>query len=99
MTPGVFLRVGENSSVRMVANKLTDTRVEMISGSALVECAEVMKDNMVTFIFRNKTVSLQKRGLFRIDTDPPTLKVYDGEAYGSECRSSCHGEGAAACWL
>jgi hypothetical protein len=80
LTPGVFLRVGENSSVRMVANKLTNTRVEIITGSALVECAEVMKDNMVTFMFRDKTISLLKKGLFRIDTDPATLRVYDGEA-------------------
>src|SRR6516164_7360452 len=28
LTPGVFLRVGENSSIRLLSNKLSDTRVE-----------------------------------------------------------------------
>ena len=28
LNPGVFLRVAENSSFRMVSNRLTDTRVE-----------------------------------------------------------------------
>jgi hypothetical protein len=27
LTPGVFLRLGENSAIRMVSNGLTDTRV------------------------------------------------------------------------
>src|SRR5215831_16562499 len=36
LTPGVFLRLGENSSVRMISNHLSDTRVEVLSGEALV---------------------------------------------------------------
>src|ERR1035441_2864301 len=28
LTPGVFLRIDENSSIRMVSNRLTDTRIE-----------------------------------------------------------------------
>src|SRR5437588_9754366 len=31
LTPGVFLRIGENSSIRMVTNRLIDTRVEFLS--------------------------------------------------------------------
>src|ERR1700685_2574992 len=37
LTPGVFLRIGENSSIRMLSTKLTDTRVEVLSGSAIIE--------------------------------------------------------------
>src|SRR5713101_4978514 len=37
LNPGVFLRMGENSSVRMVSNKLSDTRVEFLSGSVIIE--------------------------------------------------------------
>src|SRR5277367_3716741 len=35
LTPGVFLRMGENSSVKMVSNLLTDTRVELLKGSVI----------------------------------------------------------------
>src|SRR5579863_2094018 len=34
LTPGVFLRIGENSAIRLVANNLSDTRVELLAGSA-----------------------------------------------------------------
>src|ERR1700735_3366611 len=37
LTPGVTLRMGENSSLRMITNRLVDTRVELITGSAVVE--------------------------------------------------------------
>ena len=31
LTPGVFLRMGENSSIRMVSKSWTDTRVEVLN--------------------------------------------------------------------
>src|SRR5689334_8339432 len=37
LNPGAFLRMGENSSIRMVSNKLTDSRVEFLSGSVVIE--------------------------------------------------------------
>ena len=37
LNPGVFLRLGENSAIRMVSNKLSDSRVEFLSGSAVIE--------------------------------------------------------------
>ncbi len=36
LTPGVFLRVGENSAIRMLDNRLLSTRVEIVSGNAIV---------------------------------------------------------------
>ena len=33
LTPGVFLRLPENSSARMISNTLADTRLEIVSGS------------------------------------------------------------------
>src|SRR5262245_55213077 len=40
LSPGVFLRVSENSSFKMLSTKLSDTRIELLSGSVLVESAE-----------------------------------------------------------
>src|SRR5580698_5839344 len=37
LTPGVFLRVGENSAIKMLDNRLISTRVELLSGTAMVE--------------------------------------------------------------
>src|SRR5579863_377171 len=44
LTPGVFLRIAENSSFKMLSNKLSDTALEMLSGSSLIEVDELMKD-------------------------------------------------------
>jgi hypothetical protein len=80
LTPGVFLRLGENSSLRMLSNRLTDTRVEVLSGSAIVECDDVPKDNSIQLVYKGNTMSLAKKGLYRIDTEPARFRVYDGEA-------------------
>src|SRR5438034_11602135 len=44
LTPGLILRAGENTSFRMISNRLIDTRLEMLTGSAIVEADEIAKD-------------------------------------------------------
>jgi len=80
LTPGVFLRLGENSAIRMVTNRLIDTRLEFLSGTALVEAAELLKDNAVTMVYKDYAVQLQKKGIYRFDAEPAALRVYDGTA-------------------
>jgi hypothetical protein len=80
LTPGVFLRLAENSSIRMVSNQLADTRVEVRGGSAMVECNDLQKDNAIMLLFKGSSVILTKRGLYRVDVTPGLFKVYDGEA-------------------
>jgi hypothetical protein len=80
LTPGVFLRVGENSAIRMVSNKLSDTRVEVLTGSAMVECEDIAKDNAIMLLYKGNTMVLVKRGLYRVETNPAMFQVYDGEA-------------------
>src|SRR5579864_3554028 len=41
LTPGVFLRMSEDSSFKMVSNQLSDTRLEMQSGAAMLEVTEL----------------------------------------------------------
>jgi len=80
LTPGVFLRLGENSAIRMLSNGLTDTRVEVLNGSAIVECDQLPKDNSITLVYKDASIALLKHGLYRVDTEPARLQVYDGEA-------------------
>ena len=79
LTPGVFLRMGENSSVKMVSNLLTDTRVEMLTGSAMIEADEISNGNSVQLLYKNNSMTLAKHGLYRLDLEPARLRVYDGE--------------------
>ena len=85
LTPGVFLRTAENTSFRMISNKLADTRVEILSGSALVEVAEMLPGNAISLQFHDSQIALLKKGLYRLDVDSSDanfaqLRVYDGDA-------------------
>jgi hypothetical protein len=80
LTPGVFLRLAENSSVRMVSNRLADTRVEVLGGTVMVECDELLKDNAVSLILHGDTIHLQRQGLYRVEAASSELEVYKGEA-------------------
>jgi hypothetical protein len=80
LTPGAFLRVSDHSSIRMLSNRLSDTRVEVLNGSVMVECDELLKDNAVTLVYQGDNVQLEKHGLYRLDTAPAEFRVFEGEA-------------------
>lgn len=84
LTPGVFLRVGPNSSLRMITTRLIDTRLELLTGAAVVEADEIGKNTGVTVVCKSGTAVLRKKGLYRFDAEPARLKVFDGEAAVTE---------------
>jgi hypothetical protein len=78
LTPGVFLRIGEKSAIRMVATALADTRVEVLAGSAMVESAESAAGTSVTVIYKDWNIRQAHEGNYRVDCDPPRLQVRGG---------------------
>jgi hypothetical protein len=64
----------------MVTNRLIDTRLELLTGSAVVEADEIAKDTNVTLVCKDGTVSLSRKGLYRFDAAPARLKVFEGLA-------------------
>ena len=80
LNPGTFLRMGENGSLRMITTRLIDTRLDVESGSVLVECAEISKDNGTTLVYKDAAVTLRKKGLYRLDAERGQFSVLDGEA-------------------
>lgn len=83
LTPGVFLRVGDHSSIRLVSNDLGDTQVELTSGAAMVESGEPNPDTSVTLMYKTWRVHVLEKGVYRIDSDPPCLWVREGKAEAS----------------
>src|SRR6266699_273366 len=67
LTRGVYMRVGESASFKMLTNRLIDTRLEVLTGSAVVEADEIVKDNNLTIVAKNATVVIGKHGLYRFD--------------------------------
>jgi hypothetical protein len=80
LTPGVFLRMSENSRIRMISITLSDTRVELLNGSAVVETKEVAADTSALVIYKGWKVRVPRRGIYRIDAEPAQLQVYKGDA-------------------
>jgi len=79
LTPGVILRMGENTALKMITNRLVDTRVELQSGSAVVEAVQTAKDNNVTVVVKNGAAAITKAGIYRFDVEPAQVKVFRGE--------------------
>src|SRR5579872_4417306 len=81
LNPGVFLRLAENSSIRMVENKLSDSRVEFLSGSVVIEGSRELaqKDNAVNIDYKGTSALLRKSGIYRFDSEPAQMRVYSGE--------------------
>jgi hypothetical protein len=80
LTPGVVLRIGENSSIKLISNRLVDTRIELLTGSAVVDAMDIAKETSVTFVHGDSTVMLAKSGIYRLDCEPARIKVFKGSA-------------------
>lgn len=80
LTPGVFLRMGGQTTIRMVANDLADTQVELRTGSVVVDSGEPNPNTSVTVIYKDWKVHFVQKGVYRVDADPPRLSVQQGQA-------------------
>jgi FecR protein len=80
LTPNTYLRIGEKSSIRMISDSLSDTRVELLGGSAVLDSERAPAGDFVKIIFRDATIRILKPGHYRMDAEPPQLRVYAGEA-------------------
>ena len=81
LTPGVFLRVGSNSSVKMISPSLTNTEVEVQRGEAQVEVDQLFKQNNLQVLEDGATIQLQKRGVYDFNADQRAVRVLDGQAW------------------
>ena len=80
LSPGSFLRVGEDSSFKMISTSLLDVRVEVLKGRAMLEVDDMVKDTPIVVVLKDASVSIKKAGLYRFEDEPYGIKVYDGEA-------------------
>lgn len=79
LTPGVFLRVGENTTIRMINTSLADTKVELVSGSAILDSLDAGAGRLCTLIYKNWTLTQTQKGVYRLDSDPARVTVREGD--------------------
>jgi hypothetical protein len=80
LTPGVFLRVSDHSSVMLNSAGLADNVVTLQSGRALVEVADILPANNIRVILGTSNTRLVKPGLYDFDAARGQIRVFDGKA-------------------
>jgi len=79
LTPGVFFRLGPNSTVKMISPSLSDTRVELVQGNAMMEVADFQKENHIQVTMSGSENTVKARGIYEFSANPPMARVYDGK--------------------
>jgi hypothetical protein len=80
LTPGVFVRLDDNSALKMITPNLTHTEVELGYGRATVEVDQLYKQNHLVITQNGDQTLLLKAGLYNFDADANTMRVFDGKA-------------------
>jgi hypothetical protein len=80
LTPGIFLRLGDDSTVQMVSTDLTHTEIRLDQGHANVEVDQIYPQNTILIDLKNGQTQLLKNGLYAFDAGNSTVRVFDGKA-------------------
>ncbi len=81
LTPGIFFRIGDNSSVTVISPSSTDTELRLDKGEAIVEAAELRPQTDIVVAVGDARVRLAETGLYDIDADQNIVRVYQGQVY------------------
>jgi hypothetical protein len=77
------LHLDQFSSVRMLSNRLDDTRLELVAGTAMLRADAIVRDTKVSVAVRDASVPLSSAGVYRLSAEPPRLWVRDGKVTAS----------------
>jgi hypothetical protein len=80
LTPGVFLRVGDDSSVKMIHASLEETELTVIKGHAIIEVDQIFPQNDLRVNEGSASARILKPGLYDFDLQQNQMRVFDGEA-------------------
>lgn len=80
LTPGVFLREDDHSSVKMISPNLTNTKVALEQGEIGIEVDEIHPQNDLQIVDNGVTTQLLKKGFYEFIASQPKVLVFSGEA-------------------
>jgi hypothetical protein len=80
LTPGVFLRVDNNSAIKMISPDVTPTEVEVVRGRAAIEADELYAQNDLEVVDGAVKTQLLKPGFYEFNADKPAVEVFVGKA-------------------
>ncbi len=88
LTPGVFVRVGPNSLIRMATITGTNLKLQVERGEAIVEVDQVDKTRRVDVAVQGVNTRLDEEGTYGFNALKPSVTVYSGKLSVEEDRKS-----------
>ncbi len=79
LTPGVYLRLDDNSAVKMVSPDLTYTVLDLERGRAVVEVDDIYPQNNIQIVDHGFHTELLKNGLYEFNANNGETMVFDGK--------------------
>jgi hypothetical protein len=80
LTPGVFLRTGDNSRIRVDLSSRSSAGIELAKGNAILE-VNALADGTVLLVAMDRTIArITKPGLYFFAADQQSISVIAGEA-------------------
>ena len=79
LTPGAFLRLGNNSQVRLLATGLAQTSAQLDRGSTIVEVDQFIQGTNLAVTMGGANTQIEKKGLYDFGADQQSVKVLDGK--------------------
>jgi len=93
LTPGVFLRVGDNSTIKLISPSITNTVVDLERGHAILEVDEIHPENDIRILADGVNTQVLKTGLYDFNADQSRLLVFDGKALVQNGESRTNAKG------
>ena len=76
LTPGSLPSPRREQLHPPALERFSDTQVELLGGSAILEVTETVPDTAVKLIYKNWHMRVPQKGVYRIDTEPPQIRAY-----------------------
>ncbi len=70
LTPGVFLRLGDETAINAKSISLTDVELELQRGEAMLELDQLLPDNQILVVSQGASIQMLKPGLYRFTAGP-----------------------------
>lgn len=80
LEPGVFLRVDQNTAIRMVSTDLSKTRIAFLSGAVILDSNDRPEGSSLILDYKSYHFRFPKPGIYRVNAEPGILETYSGEA-------------------
>jgi uncharacterized membrane protein YgcG len=80
LSPGVFLRLGDDSELRLVSAEATGIALELVKGEAILEVGQLSKGVQLSILMDGGTANITKPGLYVFGAEERSIGAPAGEA-------------------